>query len=156
MVEVRDTGKGIAPAALSRIFEPFEQEDSSDIRQHAGLGLGPAEKRNGQHVESCIFSEVNCFSIFSKVNSTCCFQISFLICFSLFDKFSFDRNLAKTLLNSFPEELMPLLRLQMAASRLAISREIVRKHGGDIKVETEVGKGSSAADEGLRDIGKAS
>merc|ERR1719428_2803103 len=66
VVEVRDTGKGIAPAALSRIFEPFEQEDSSDIRQHAGLGLG-----------------------------------------------------------------------------LAISREIVRKHGGDIKVETEVGKGSS-------------
>ena len=60
------------------------------------------------------------------------------------------------LLNSSPEELMPLLRLQMAAARLAISREIVRKHGGDIKVETEVGKGSSAADEGLRDIGKAS
>merc|ERR1719460_2557023 len=66
VVEVRDTGKGIAPAALSRIFEPFEQEDSSDTRKHAGLGLG-----------------------------------------------------------------------------LAISREIVRKHGGDIEVESQVGVGST-------------
>merc|ERR1719159_203453 len=66
VVAVKDTGKGIDPNALSRIFEPFEQEDSTDTRQHAGLGLG-----------------------------------------------------------------------------LAISREIVRKHGGDIKVQTEVGKGSS-------------
>jgi signal transduction histidine kinase/DNA-binding NarL/FixJ family response regulator/predicted Ser/Thr protein kinase len=66
VVIVRDTGKGIHQNALARIFEPFEQEDSSDTRQHAGLGLG-----------------------------------------------------------------------------LAISREIVRKHGGDIDVESEVGGGST-------------
>merc|ERR1719506_2574492 len=66
VVIVRDIGKGICPSALARIFEPFEQEDSSDTRQHAGLGLG-----------------------------------------------------------------------------LAISREIVRKHGGDIDVESDVGVGST-------------
>jgi signal transduction histidine kinase/bacteriorhodopsin len=65
VVVVKDSGKGIYPSALSRIFEPFEQEDTSDTRQYAGLGLG-----------------------------------------------------------------------------LAISREIVRKHGGDIEVESQVGVGS--------------
>merc|ERR1712139_335948 len=65
VVIVKDTGKGIDRSALSRIFELFEQEDSSDTRKHAGLGLG-----------------------------------------------------------------------------LAISREIVRKHGGDIDVESQVGVGS--------------
>jgi signal transduction histidine kinase/serine/threonine protein kinase/CheY-like chemotaxis protein len=66
VVIVKDTGKGICPTALPRIFEPFEQEDSTDTRQHAGLGLG-----------------------------------------------------------------------------LAISREIVRKHGGDINVESKIGVGST-------------
>jgi signal transduction histidine kinase len=36
---VRDTGKGIAPAQLSRIFEPFQQIGASDSRR-GGLGLG--------------------------------------------------------------------------------------------------------------------
>jgi hypothetical protein len=39
---VSDTGKGIDPSMLSRIFDPFEQADSSPTRQHHGLGLGLA------------------------------------------------------------------------------------------------------------------
>jgi signal transduction histidine kinase/CheY-like chemotaxis protein len=66
VVLVKDTGKGIDPNALTTIFEPFEQEDTTDTRQHDGLGLG-----------------------------------------------------------------------------LAISREIVRSHGGDIVVQSEVGVGST-------------
>jgi PAS domain S-box-containing protein len=39
-IEVADTGIGIAPESLARIFDAFEQGDQSVTRQHGGLGLG--------------------------------------------------------------------------------------------------------------------
>lgn len=41
-VEVIDSGIGIAPDALSRIFNPFEQAERTITRQFGGLGLGLA------------------------------------------------------------------------------------------------------------------
>ena len=42
LFEVRDTGIGLAPDALSRLFQPFVQADGSITRKYGGTGLGLA------------------------------------------------------------------------------------------------------------------
>ena len=42
VVEISDTGVGIVPELLTRIFKPFEQRESEAVRQFGGLGLGLA------------------------------------------------------------------------------------------------------------------
>ncbi len=44
--EVEDTGVGIHPAVLSKIFNPFEQGEKSRDRRFGGLGLGLAITKN--------------------------------------------------------------------------------------------------------------
>lgn len=42
VVEITDSGRGIPPAVLPRIFHPFEQGDLGFVREYGGLGLGLA------------------------------------------------------------------------------------------------------------------
>ena len=53
---VSDTGTGVSPAQVERIFEPFSQLDNSPARRHGGLGLGLTIarrliERHGGHVD---------------------------------------------------------------------------------------------------------
>ena len=40
ILEVSDTGIGMSPKQLDKLFQPFEQMDGSNTRPYAGLGLG--------------------------------------------------------------------------------------------------------------------
>ncbi len=67
---VRDTGIGIGPDDLARLFQPFSQLDSSLSRQHEGSGLGLALVRRlaEQHGGS--------IAVESAVNVGSCFTIT--------------------------------------------------------------------------------
>jgi PAS domain S-box-containing protein len=45
LFQVRDTGAGIAPGKLERLFQPYSQADKSVARRHGGTGLGLAISR---------------------------------------------------------------------------------------------------------------
>lgn len=65
---MRDTGGGIAPTHLERIFQPFEQVDTSLANRHQGTGLGLGLSRKLAHLlggELSVESELGIGSTFT-------------------------------------------------------------------------------------------
>ena len=68
-IAIRDTGIGIAPEDLEKIFQPFIQVDSALNRQYRGTGLGLAlvkkivEMHNGQVKVTSKIGEGSCFTV---------------------------------------------------------------------------------------------
>jgi signal transduction histidine kinase/ActR/RegA family two-component response regulator len=68
-ITIRDTGIGIEPAELDRIFDPFHQIDGTLARKHGGSGLGLAlsrrivEMHGGQITVNSVLGEGSTFRI---------------------------------------------------------------------------------------------
>lgn len=66
--EVKDTGRGIAPENIGRVFEAFTQENSGIVREYGGTGLGlPISKNFAEMMGGSISatSEVGVGSVFT-------------------------------------------------------------------------------------------
>jgi signal transduction histidine kinase len=70
-MEVRDTGRGIDPAYLPHLFEPFTQEGNDALPSHEGAGLGLALVK--RYVE---FNRAR-IAVESAVNAGTAFTVSF-------------------------------------------------------------------------------
>lgn len=70
MIRVHDTGIGMDPEFINRIFRPFEQEGADTIRKYGGTGLGMAitdqlvKLMNGEIVVKSTPGEGSDFSVF--------------------------------------------------------------------------------------------
>lgn len=73
LVEVRDTGIGIAPDDIERIFEPFERGSSPEAAQQSGIGLGLAITRSLARI---LGGEV---TVSSEPGRGSCFQLRMLL-----------------------------------------------------------------------------
>ncbi len=68
LISVSDTGRGIAPDQLARVFEPFVQLDAQLTRTNDGVGLGLAISRDlarGMGGDLTVKSEVGAGSLFT-------------------------------------------------------------------------------------------
>ncbi|MEA5480111.1 GAF domain-containing protein [Pseudanabaena galeata UHCC 0370] len=68
-IAIRDTGIGIAPENISKLFQPFIQIDSALNRQYQGTGLGLAlvkrivEMHGGKVMLSSVLGSGSCFTV---------------------------------------------------------------------------------------------
>ena len=73
MVCVHDTGVGMNPEFINRIFRPFEQESADTVKQYGGTGLGMAitdqlvRLMNGEIVVNSIPGKGSDFSVFIQL-----------------------------------------------------------------------------------------
>ncbi len=127
VIEVRDTGIGMSPAQLEKLFQPFEQGDAAMTRNYGGSGLGLAVCK---HLAEALGGSI---SVESREGYGSAFSVALPVVVPA----------GTPLLEALPEEQPPSARARDAAPPVASrARILVAEDGEDNRMllETLLGK----------------
>lgn len=120
---VRDTGIGIKPENLDRIFEAFSQEDSSTTRKYGGTGLGLSISNT---LLSLMDSKLELESVHGK-GSTFFFDVAFELSDSQVGRGAEDKASAKLLKRVISTDKIKVLVAEDNANNMVIVKMMLKK-----------------------------
>ena len=141
---VRDSGIGISPENLDKIFKPFVQEDGSITRKYGGTGLGLAISRSlAELMDGNI-------SVESTADSGSCFKVTLPFAVVKEDCAA-EESTQKTTISY---DASPLLILLVEDDQVCITFQtsLIRKLGHDVVVVNNGGECLTALEHGRFDI----
>lgn len=119
---VRDTGIGIKPENVNRIFEAFSQEDSSTTRRYGGTGLGLSISNT---LLSLMDSKLELVSNYGE-GSVFSFDVSFTLSTEK-NQFTLDHSKASAVKKVISKDRLKVLIAEDNANNMAIAKAMLRK-----------------------------
>ena len=145
-LEVKDSGQGIAPDFLPRIFDRFSQQDTSTTRGQAGLGLGLAITR---HLVELHGGKISVRSPGENQGSTFRVEIPIVAVRELKQQLA-QRNGGGAAIPAAPRVLaddvlqnLRVLAVDDQADTLAVIHRVLNRAGAEVRTATNVPEGLS-------------